>query len=961
MAFTPSDIQSIVYNPIRMQKEVLDLISRGTDSGITITNATNPFMFLVESAAILASASILESNSVMRKKYPILADKEEDIYHHIPTSILDQIFTTPAEANLYFYVNQVDLYNVGYRPDGANYVQTTIPNGTTITVSDIPLTLLNDINVRLYDNGEINVEQQLNSTNQYAYDNIGTLQAVLYHSKDNTPWIKFVTRVKQISVTNVNKTILSSDGFSQVIPITDDYCYSLVSYKNSSTGNSYRSINISLNDEYIDPQSLTAFVKIYNKNILVEIPDVYVTEGLISGNVNVDVYSSKGYLDVPIDRFSTNDFKIVLGNTGSTRSSATIKNIGLICNAASKIQGGRNAKTLDELKNIVINESGVTKNIPVTLKQVEGMLNNNGFRLVNNLDIITAREFIAMKSLPDITDDMKEIIFSNPDVFINTTEIDLSKLSNSSFIYYNNSNYIVLKSNSIFKEDNGKIYPISNEEYESLKTQFTDSKVKLFNNLKETKYYFNPYYYILEIEDEVTNVKIYDLDNPAITNLRIDNKNTEIAPSCNINQYAIEKYTNGYRLYISLSPNVEFSNLKPSSIKLQLRLPLFKGFGNYSYTDGIYLEQLDVYVFYINTDMVIDQDEYLTMSNTVAPEGGLQKLGLNMEWNIYTITSDDSVVDDTKFLQNEIYNPNDEHQVVVTKESIRVELGSRLNHLYYNLYSVYTTKKYKTYEEDQPLKYAYNIYTTDANGYPFSCNRLELNHEITAIIQHPKGATVRDSNNEIVYKFKKGDFILDSNGNPIIDQKSGIVRYLDVLMFEYEYYLADTVEYQNYLVEIQKTLKSYIVDNMTEFNNQLLENTTVYFKPYNSSKKVEILINNSTESMDYLIQPIVTLYVSNNVTYTNTELNNMKANIGTIINSELDNSSISLENIRSNIKSKLGSNILSVKIEGISNQNAEIISMKDTNRRLTIGKALRLDENNSCVVDYDITLQVMNV
>ena len=359
--------------------------------------------------------------------------------------------------------------------------------------------------------------------------------------------------------------------------------------------------------------------------------------------------------------------------------------------------------------------------------------------------------------------------------------------------------------------------------------------------------------------------------------------------------------------------------------------------------------------------MVIDQDEYLTMSNTVAPEGGLQKLGLNMEWNIYTITSDDSVVDDTKFLQNEIYNPNDEHQVVVTKESIRVELGSRLNHLYYNLYSVYTTKKYKTYEEDQPLKYAYNIYTTDANGYPFSCNRLELNHEITAIIQHPKGATVRDSNNEIVYKFKKGDFILDSNGNPIIDQKSGIVRYLDVLMFEYEYYLADTVEYQNYLVEIQKTLKSYIVDNMTEFNNQLLENTTVYFKPYNSSKKVEILINNSTESMDYLIQPIVTLYVSNNVTYTNTELNNMKANIGTIINSELDNSSISLENIRSNIKSKLGSNILSVKIEGISNQNAEIISMKDTNRRLTIGKALRLDENNSCVVDYDITLQVMNV
>lgn len=960
MAFTPSDLQDIIYNPYRVQKEVLDLVSRGTNNNITISDATNPFVFLLESSAILASSSIIESNSIIRKKYPILADKEEDIYHHISNNILDQIYTIPAEAVLYFYVNQVDLYNVGYRPDNADYVQTTIPSNTVIKVSDIPLTLLNDITVKLYDNGEINVEQQLNTDNEFAYDDIGTLNAKLWHSKDNTPWIVFMTKVKQIDITNINKTILTSDGFKQIIPITDNYCYSLVSYKNTNTNSAYVKLPISLNDEYIDANTPTAYVKVYNKNILVEIPDVYILEGLVSGNINIDIYSSKGSLDVPIDRFKTDDFTITLGNTSKNSSTATIKNIGLLCNAAQKLQGGRDSKTLDELKTIVINDSGVTKNTPITIKQVEGMLSNNGYKLVNNFDILTSREFIAMKSLPEITSDLTDIIFAKPDIFINTVELDMSKLLNNDFIYFNNSDYIVIKSNSVFKEDNGKVYPISTADYNNIKSLFNTNKIRLFNELTEVKHFYNPYYYIIEIQNELTNIKIYDLDNPSITNIRIDNKNNNITPSCNIDKYAIEKIESGYRLYVTLAPNSEFSNLMSNTIKLQLRLPLFQG-GNYAYIDGNYNTQLDLYQFDIITDMIIDKNEYLTITNANYIDTPTMKLLLNNDWNIYTITSDVSITDNTYFLSNEIYNPNKEKLTVVTKETLTISLGDKLEHLYYNLYSVYTTKKYKTYTEDQPLKYKYNIYSTDEFGYPFTCNKLELDHEITCVIKHPKGSTVKDSEGNTLYKFKKGDIILDENNEPIIDQVSGIVRYLDMLLLEYEFKLANTTEYINYLVETNKTLKSYITTDMVSFNNKLLENTTIYYKPYNISKKINITINNINNSINYIIQPTVTLYLTNNVTYTSLEQNVIKSEIGNIINKELDNSIVNLENIRKNIKTKLGNNVVSVKLDNITDLGLEVITLNDSNRRLTLGKKLRQDENFNCLVDYDIILQFVNV
>ncbi len=952
MELTREELQKYIYDPNMLQKIVLDNIETATNGEIVISDPTSPFTMLLETAAVTSANAAIESKNIIRRKYPSLATKEDELYHHISDNELANMFAIPTDTYIVFYVNILDLKTTGFRPIGASYVETTIPEGTEITVLDTPLTLLNDIVVRLYDNGTIFVEQQQNE-NDIAFEDIGVIPATITTNNEGTPWIIFETRVKQVKKLVKNTAVSVAEGFNHIISSSDKYFYSEVSYKNSNTNDKYVKLEKSHNEEYIDPTIPTVFISVYGNEVLYRIPDLYLVDGGISGNVNIELYETKGNIYLPINKYTIEDFNIVLGNTGKNESASTSANIAILANSRSILEGGSNGMSLEELRHSIINNTKGDIDLPVTDYQLQRYANMSGYEIFKSLDVITERLYIATKSLPKVS---SNLILAKQDVFFNTTQVILEDILTNTNISIQNDNFII-KSNTIFKEVNSIIKIVSNDELNYISSL---NNIQKMEYLKVNKYFYTPYYYIINNDDMYSTSRVYDLDRPILEDLRIVGKNTTVNQRVNIDKFTILKTVSGYRLVFTVISNDEFKLLNPNLTGLQLKMSL-KGTNSFVYFNAVRDISTGYYIVDINTDLFIDDDNYLDLLNGTSDIFN-KRFNIDNYITVYIYTTDGSVVDNTNYLNDEINKEPNSDYVILSKEKLKVTFGRKVEYIWNRLYNTYTERKYLKYEYDIPLVYEEDVYEVDPEtGSIYTCTTVGGIPEITTNKLFSKGDYVLDDVSNQILKHKKGDVILDENQLPIINSVSGVIRFIDILMLEYEFRISNSNAYVNYKETTLDVLHSYLFEDLPNFNNKLLENTKLLYKSYKSSKNVIVNINNVYYSMPYIVKPLVTLYVTNKVSLTNDEIELYKNTIGTVINNYLNNTVIKLDEIRKEIITTIGDKVVSVKINNIDPNNSEVITIRDKTTRLVLNKLLDLNKNNELIVKYDIEVIIQYV
>lgn len=946
-----SKLEEYANDPNMIQRVILENVE-SVLNGTPLDEATNPFTMLIEAAATTAANSIIESKAVMRKKYPSLALQSDELYAHFYDDQLAEMMSVPAETELTFFINVIDLKMHGYRPDNANYVETTLPYDTEINILGIPLTLLNNVVIKLYDNGNIFVEQQPSNID-IAYENIGVITAEIYTDKANTSWIRFTLPIKQVKKSSYNMAIIASNGFRTIIDIKDRYFFSHVTYANANTNNNYVAIPKSHSYEYIDPIEPTMFINVYDKQLLFRLPDAFLLSGQISGSLNIDVYETRGEIYVPINKYTVEDFSYVLGATGQTRSSATMKNIAMLVISESILEGGRNGKTTGELRDSVIYNTTGDIDLPITEKQLEQASLNKGYELIKVEDVITNRLYIACKSLPKVESSM---VLAKQDVFFNTTELILSNIDRYKTVNMSGENFVI-KSNTVFQNFNGVIKIADNETLEYIDNLSVLDKVKY---LKENKFYYTPYYYLVTKDENYSNSRVYDLDNPKISNLVIMGKNVGFSERVNIDKYYVNKTPEGYRLMFTHISNEEFKRIPIENIFIQVKLTLSNGTTPATFY-AKYDEVNEWWYVDFETNMLLDNNDNLDLQN------GDSKLftksfSLLSDVVIYTYTTDLSFKDNTYYLQHEIDQDENRRYCVFTKEKLTISFGNRLDYIYNKLYNTYTERKYKRQTTNYPMVYEEDVYeVNDETGSIYKVVEEGGRTFLRTKLLHKKGEPVLDINGDPVYKYKKGDTILDENGNPIIDQISGIVRYIDILMLEYEFMAATSFIYKNYIKMSVDTLNKFILGDMVSLNEKLLENTSILYRSYKSCRNVIVNINNKNYSMPYLVTPTVTLYMDANSGTTNDNYNNLIDKVGSIINRHFDNSIIRLEDIRNDIKTEIGESCEAVKIEGIDVNNSEVIEISERTSRLVLNKELFNDKNNELIVKYSLKLNILYV
>jgi len=947
---TKEDISKYIYDPNSIQNYVLDSIEQTLTEPIDIVDPTNPFTMLLEASVVTPSSAVIETQNGMRRMYPNLSVSKEDLYPHLTDDVVANMFAVPSEANIVFYINILDLKQNGYRPIDADYVEMVLPEFTEVTVVNTTFTLLNDINVRLYDNGSIFIEQQI-SPNDIGINDISILNGVITTGADGDSWILFETKVKQVKRIVHNDTVMASEGYSVNIALTDQYFYIDVMYKNADTNNEYVQLKRLHDDAYIDPYTPTAIIKEIDGGVNVTIPDVYLYSGLVSGNIEIVVYETKGKLYLPINNYVLEDYNLVLGNTGKTTASAVSPNITILANSRYVVDGGADSLSFEDMREAVIYNSTGDIDLPITDYQLKRKATFNGFELFKAMDVITNRTFIASKNT---TAFQTNAVNARADIFNNTTRVILADLVTNNNVYIDDDIFII-KSGTLFKEDNGVVTILDNNEVAYINSLDSLGKTTYF---KDKRIFYTPFYYILDKISDIVTSRVYDLDNPVMENIRILDKNVNIKQRVNIDKYLLEKVDTGYKITILPILDSNFSDIDLNSLKMQLRLSIVDS-EEYVYFQGSYDTVTGYIVFNIDTNFYINEKGYLPLSNGVSNISN-RVIDIHSEAIFHFYLENTNIVDELQFLRNEVSINSD--IVVLTKERADLTLGNELKYLWNKIHNEYSERLYLKYTEDVPLLYDKDIYEENPEtGAIFDVVETEDGKTLVYNKIHSEGDPVLDADGNPVYKYKTGDIVIGEDGLPVIDQMNGIIRYIDILMIEAEYKVANTLIHKNYLELLMDTIKNWLLVEMQDLNNDTLENTIILFKSYKSSLPIKVNVNNVTYSTNYSISPNVTLYSIRN-DYSLEEISAMKVTVGNIVHDQLDTVEIKLSEIKDKIIAALGNDIVGVKITGLDSiGDLEVFTINDKATRLVMNKHLVVNPNNELIVEYDLTLNIQKV
>ena len=934
------DIRSILDDPTQVQRTILGMIDTASDGNLYVKDATNPFTMLLEATSAIGASLKMENHVTTRSIYPNLASSPEEIFRHITDKEIEGMFAIPSEAPFIFYINLIDVRDNGIKITDGKYTMYKIPIYTEIVVGGYTFTLLNDIEVRLYDNGSVYAVQHNNDLD-ISISDLSILPCEKFNDADGKTWIVLETRIKQVYRSTINDVILDNNGYKKTLLLSSWYYYTDAMYV-TPTGNI--KFKKSLVEDYIDISTPTMYINSVDMSLYYRVPEVYSINLRYTGNIQIDTYETSGYINLPLSTYKVTDFSIILGKTTQDAASAVSRSVLMHVMSRGSSEGGKNGMSLEELKASIIYNSTGPVDVPVTFHNLMKYGSYNGFEITKALDVITSRVYVASKNLPESTD---PLIHASPDIFCCTVNVSKDTYSNPYVIQ--NSDYIVVKSGAIFKEYNGVVTMASQEELNNINTSVGVDFITLLDN---NKYFYTPYYYVIKKDDTVVTATVYDLDNPLITTYNIIDRNTSIPENANINRYGIFKTDTGYKLIIDLLANSYVTAFNVNDIKLQATFMLYGVDAKVSFL-GVRNSDTGFYEFDINTNFFID-DDYIVINNGTS---NIYSKLLPLIGDIYIHLFIENTSYTSTYLKSEIVTNSSSNYVVVSKDLLKYTLGTNLKYLWNRVRTTYSGRKFLTYTADVPMTYNSDVYEVFSNGTTIKI----VNGSVVRNVLHRAGTAMLNTDGTPVIKHYKDDIVLDSNGVPVIDVDAGVERALDITLIELDFLYANSEVYNNYRKVFYNNINSWLTDDLAVMNKIVLENTVVQYKPLNTVNPVSVTVNKSTHYLPYFIVPDVILYTKGS-TLSIEEIEQYSYTLGKIIHTFLDNSYLDISVLENRIKQFIGEKILGVKISSVDiNDEARFITFTNKEDRLCLKKRLSINKSGEYIVSYAYNLIINQI
>lgn len=954
------DIEKYRNNPALMQRASLETFRAIMDNSVDFVDATNPFIYCMENTAVNTAAFMQQSEAILRRQYASLAIEPEDLYYHMSDKDYIGRFALPSKASITILFEKDELYNALILDPATDISKVTIPRNTVFTVADTNFSLQYPIDIRRLSHGGLQIVYDVRKISplQELQTNIVLSNEVTLGGKT---FVEFTVETSQFDIITKYNAINAATGFKTSISIKDQFYYARV-YMQLDNG-SWSEIQTTHSLQIYDPKTPTAVIEVLPKTINVTIPVVYTSTNLIRNTLRIDIYQTKGDVNLSLNNYGFSDFSGVWKAIDKVEEDkyvsalSDIKTMGLF--SRSVVSGGRGALTLSELRQRVIQNNVGPQLLPITNVQLQSTIEDKGYEVVKNIDTITNRILLATKPMPKPVDE-RLITAAASAVATVVLSFDEAALAFGTKIH---DRAITITPDALYVNNNGVTKLVTTTAYNAL--QALPNSLKC-TNVNSSNYLYSPFHYVLDARTTNFVIRPYYLDAPEIISKSFVQENAATGLQASVDTtYVIEKTSTGYRLSISTISNDAFKALPDNKVFCQMSFvtetqPLASFMLGVQLTRAADAER--VFIFDMTSDFNLNSTHQLDQTAFSFGPAGLPTFSnLLQDMDIFFITTATLPVSlqftniDNRLGKFQLPS----NAIGITHEKMKLNYGYSLDTLWARARSVLSSVPYKTYTTAQPKLYDADVFSVDpVTGAAFSINgsgNLVYNY------LHRKNDPVLDGSSNPVYVHLAGEPQLDEFGSPLPadNYESKMIRHIDITVIEGAYRFATDSVARDYRKLIDTSLVSWITQDLVSLNKPLLDKTNIYFYPKVTQGDISIISKDGIESKIIAGQEFNLILHITEDTDNNPLLKEslIRTSIKTI-DANIKGLTTAVSAIEYALRNQYGSDVIDVKLSGLGGANEfDTITVIDKANRLSIKKNLVAQPDNQLIVKEAVTVE----
>ena len=349
-------------------------------------------------------------------------------------------------------------------------------------------------------------------------------------------------------------------GFNHTFDFSDLFYYCRVY---SRIDKKWKELVTTHSKEVFDYTEATARLLLLDKKINIFIPQTYITNRLVSDEIRIDIYTTKGDISINLGNFTQENSKYQWRDLDSDNKNIFSSPLGRLSSLAlysdSVITGGNDGESFTAIRERVI-KSRLRRNVPIKSTELEVFLADRGYELIKSVDNITSRVLLAAKELPTYENSQISVQGSISNIAIREHELDRSK------IVFHGSSYTLLPTIFFKYVDNLVTMMTQSEEDYLLSLEPEDLIIYLANN----DISYNPFHYVFDYSSNLLSLVPYSLTNPTLLSRQKISEDTGLGYQITTDRINLEYHADRYVIKLSTTANKEVKELADNEIVAQL-------------------------------------------------------------------------------------------------------------------------------------------------------------------------------------------------------------------------------------------------------------------------------------------------------------------------------------------------------------------------------------------------------
>ena len=296
-------------------------------------------------------------------------------------------------------------------------------------------------------------------------------------------------------------------------------------------------------------------------------------------------------------------------------------------------------------------------------------------------------------------------------------------------------------------------------------------------------------------------------------------------------------------------------------------------------------------------------------------------------------------------------------QLAIIETSYSVTLGSRMNNLYSRIRPLVGEGQYKRYETDIPQLHEADVLKRD----PVTGN-LVFDAQGKVIILHRAGDPEFTSDGKPIYKYLKGNIVMDENGKPVPLGPRDLLYHFDFIGFDGAYYFSRDAYDKEFAQETKDHFTEVINADMRYFDTLMLDRTGLFYQPRSKIGSQEVIVNSNYQmSLKQDLSFVLVWYLSE-TGYKNQNLKEslLEASPRLINEALVGSTRISTAELSNILLKDAPEEVRGLKVSALAGDSSiDIISNEDALTGFGIRKVLRLTSDQLISVQEAVDVTFM--